>query len=52
MGTLVIPFVGMQLLVAIPGTLVLEQLRAVFALEGQVFSVALKKKKQKFGKSY
>lgn len=46
MWTLVVPLVGVQLLMPIPGAFVLEQLGAVLALEGQVLGVALQKEKE------
>lgn len=45
MRTLVVPLVGVQLLMAIPGAFVLEQLGAVLALEGQVLGMALQGEK-------
>lgn len=41
MRTLVVPLVGMQFLMTISGSLMLEELGAVFTFERQVFSVAL-----------
>lgn len=47
MWALVVPLVGVQLLMAIPGAFVLEQLGAVLALEGQVLGVALQEEKER-----
>lgn len=46
MRALVVPLVGVQLLMAIPGAFVLEQLGAVLALEGQVLGVALQEERR------
>lgn len=47
MWALVVPLVGVQLLMAIPGAFVLEQLGAVLALEGQVLGVALQEERER-----